>query len=282
MAKKNVLGKGLDDLLGDVEQAYKNNLSDHSDRVKDIEISLIKPNPFQPRKVFQEESIRELAESIKEHGLLQPILVYRDENNDYVLIAGERRLRACKLAKKESIRAIVVEIDLAKLRELALIENIQRENLNPIDLAKSYQELLDEYVITHEELAQKIKKSRTQITNTLRLLTLIPEIQEALVAEKITQGHAKVLVGLENDKQKILFDSIVGQKLSVRDTEKMVQSFKKTAKQDIESEKNELVLEGLQKVLKKMNLKIKASSNRVLIDFKNQEEIDFLIEKLVK
>lgn len=279
MAKKS-LGRGLDAILGDVEQAYKNNMSDHKDSIVELDINLIKTNPYQPRKTFQEDSIKELSQSILEHGLLQPIIVYLDENKEYVLIAGERRLRASKMAQQKTIKAIVAEIDLAKLRELALIENIQREDLNPIDLAKSYQELLQDYKITHEELAQKIKKSRTQITNTLRLLSLLPEIQKALIDEKISQGHAKVLVGLDSKNQKLMLDSILGQRLSVRDTEKMSQSLK-TANNPkdtiIKKPKNDLKLQELQKVLVNKNFNAKIQNNKILISFESQEEIESLL-----
>ncbi|WP_104697174.1 MULTISPECIES: ParB/RepB/Spo0J family partition protein [unclassified Helicobacter] len=278
MAKKS-LGRGLDAILGDVEQAYKNNMSDHKDLIVELDINLIKTNPYQPRKTFQEDGIRELSQSILEHGLLQPIIVYLDENKEYVLIAGERRLRASKMAQKKTIKAIIAEIDLAKLRELALIENIQREDLNPIDLAKSYQELLQDYGITHEELAQKIKKSRTQITNTLRLLALLPEIQKALVEEKISQGHAKVLVGLNAENQKLMLDSILGQKLSVRDTEKMSQNLKANIKNPTinKKEKSDLKLQKLQEILIDKNFNAKIQNNKILISFERQEEIESLL-----
>lgn len=280
MAKKS-LGRGLDAILGDVEQAYKNNLSENKDLIVDLDIHLIKTNPYQPRKTFQEESINELAQSILEHGLLQPIIVYRDEHNDYVLIAGERRLRASKLAKKTTIRAIIAEVDLQKLRELALIENIQREDLNPIDLAKSYQELLQDYNITHQELASKIKKSRTQITNTLRLLGLLPQIQQALIEEKITQGHAKVLVGLDAKDQMLMLDSILGQKLSVKTTERMIQNLKNSAKNK-RIESLALQFDVLQAILNKRNIKAKIRSNELLIAFENQRDIEALVEILSK
>lgn len=275
--KKKSLGRGLDAILGDVEKAYKNNLSEHTDSIIEIDIDLIKTNPYQPRKTFQKESLQELSESILEHGLLQPIIVYLDENKDYVLIAGERRLRASKMANQKTIRAIVAEIDLAKLRELALIENIQREDLNPIDLAKSYQELLQDYAITHEELAQKIKKSRAQITNTLRLLNLSLEVQKALVDEKISQGHAKVLVGLDEKNQKMMLDSIIGQKLSVRDTERMSQNIKKS-----NNLPKNIKLEALQKAMQDKAFKAKIQSNKIYITFEKQEEVEAMLAFFLK
>ena len=282
MAKKRTaLGRGLDSILGDVEQAYRNNLTANKDLIVELDISAIKTNPYQPRKVFQEESIKELAQSIMEHGLLQPIIVYQDENKDYVLIAGERRLRASKVAQKSTIRAIIAEIDLAQLRELALIENIQREDLNPIDLAKSYQELLEDYGITHQELADKIKKSRVQITNTLRLLTLIPEVQTALIEEKITQGHAKAFVGLESKEQRLMLDSVMGQKLSVRDTERMTQNLKDKAKGK-KTSKTPLELASIQRALGVKNFKAKVQNNGVFITLESDEEVRRLLAILAK
>ena len=191
---KSGLGRGISAILSEVEEAYQKDLQDNSGLVVEIDIQRIKSNPLQPRKVFDTSSLQELATSIEKHGLLQPILVYEDDKDAdfYYLIAGERRLRASKLAKHKSIKAIVVDVQTDKLRELALIENIQREDLNPIDLAHSYKELIEDYKITHEELAKQLSKSRTQITNTLRLLELSAEVQDLILEHKISQGHAKI------------------------------------------------------------------------------------------
>ena len=163
------LGRGLGELLGEVEIAYENSTSGVNQGIRKIDVSLVKPNPNQPRKIFDEEKLHELSESIKEHGLLQPIVVIENTDGTFTLIAGERRLRAHKLANLEQIKAIVVDEDELKLRELALIENIQRDDLNIIELAFCYAQLLNEHNITHEELSKKVFKSRTSITNTLRL-----------------------------------------------------------------------------------------------------------------
>ena len=183
LGKKQALGRGLGALIGEMEKAYEQNMGDDSQLVVEIDIDLIKPNPLQPRKNFDEGSIAELAASIKEYGILQPILVY-EENNEFFLIAGERRLRASKIAKLSSIKAIVADIKPEKLREMALIENIQREDLNPIDLALSYSALIKDYNITQDELAQKVQKSRPQITNTLALLKLPNNAQALLMSGK--------------------------------------------------------------------------------------------------
>ena len=229
------LGRGLGDILSEVEEAYEKDLS-HIDsfeleaqgaRVEELRVESITPNPFQPRKHFDENALQELSKSVKEHGLLQPIVVIEKEDG-YLLIAGERRLRAHKLAKLTTIKAIIADVDIdeVRLRELALIENIQRENLNAIELANSYAELIEVHKITHDELSNIVHKSRSQITNTMRLLSLCDYAQKQVVSGKISQGHAKVLVGLDEKKQKIIIDSIIGQKLSVRDAEKMVKNYK--------------------------------------------------------
>ncbi len=229
------LGRGLGDILSEVEEAYEKDLS-HIDkfelesqgaRVEELHVDSITPNPFQPRKHFDENALQELSKSIKDHGLLQPIVVIEKEDG-YLLIAGERRLRAHKLAKLTTIKAIIADVDIdeVRLRELSLIENIQRENLNAIELANSYAELIEVHNITHDELSNIVHKSRSQITNTMRLLSLCDYAQEQVVSRKISQGHAKVLVGLDEKKQKIIIDSIIGQKLSVRDAEKMVKNQK--------------------------------------------------------
>ena len=221
-AKKSALGRGLEAILGDVESAYAKELeSGKNDLVLEIEINKIKPNPYQPRKKFDENALKELSESIARHGLIQPIIVIA-KNDENMLIAGERRFRATKLLGEKYIKAIVADLGSQNLRELALIENIQRENLNPIELSNSYKELIDEYKITQEELAGIIKKSRVQITNTLRLLSLTSEVQNAISDDRISQGHAKVIVGLDKKDQILVLNTITGQKLSVRETENLV------------------------------------------------------------
>ncbi len=232
MAKKTGLGRGLGDILDEIGSTYETQIDsvdeeELSDLIAEIDIDLIEPNPYQPRKHFDEEKLQELSDSIKQHGLLQPIVVISHDDR-YILIAGERRLRASKMAGFEKIKAIIaqVELDELRLRELALIENIQRENLNPIELANSYKELIEVHNITHEELSNIVHKSRSQITNTLRLLNLNPYAQNALIEGKITQGHAKVLIGVDEEEQKLIIDTIVGQKLSVRESEELVKKVK--------------------------------------------------------
>jgi ParB family chromosome partitioning protein len=283
MAAKKALGRGLGAIFEDVEDAYSKDLGSSQDLVREIELERISPNPYQPRKYFNEAAIKELSESIKKHGLLQPIIVVEKDNN-YMLLAGERRFRATKEAGFTTIRAIVADIESENLRELAIIENIQREDLNPIELAIAYKELIEEYSITQEGLSEIIKKSRTQITNTLRLLSLTEKTQDLLVSGKLSQGHAKVIVGLENTDEETIVNTILGQKLSVRETEQLVKRLK-MGEQICDKPKKviqKLIFEltDLQKALKNFGLKTKTKGRSITIEFENSAEIDKFLEKI--
>ena len=273
------LGRGLGELLGEAETAYGKSSGNSNSGVNKIEVSLIKPNPNQPRKIFDEEKLQELSASIKEHGLLQPIVVVEDEDGTYTLIAGERRLRAHKLANIEEIKAIIVDKDEFKLRELALIENIQRDDLNIIELAFCYAQLLNEHNITHEELSKKVFKSRTSITNTLRLLQLSSYVQQFLATDKISAGHAKMMIGLTTEDQKKICDTIIGQKLSVRETEKLIKDLKekdtpKPKKEKVTNSYNISNLKSFADFLKNDKIKAKIDKNSIKIEFNSQEDID--------
>jgi ParB family chromosome partitioning protein len=273
------LGRGLGELLGEVESAYENSTGNSKSGIRKIDVSAIKANPNQPRKIFDEEKLTELSESIKEHGLLQPVVVVENSDNTFTLVVGERRLRAHKIAKIDKIKAIVIDADDFKLRELALIENIQRDDLNIIELAYCYAQLLNEHNITHEELSKKVFKSRVSITNTLRLLQLNSYVQQFLATEKITAGHAKVMIGLTNDEQKMVCDSVIGQKLSVRETEKLVKDLKEKTNEKPKKDKNPLSynitpLKNLMGRLQENNLKVKVEKNYFKIEFNSQEDID--------
>ena len=223
------LGRGLGELLGEIESAYETNNISGKNEILEIDVNNIKLNPYQPRKIFNEEKLKELSDSIITNGLLQPIVVTKDAGT-YLLIAGERRLRATKLAGISTVKALILDVDNNKLRELALIENIQRDDLNIIEVAYSYAGLINDYNITHDELAKVVSKSRSSISNILRLLTLSSFTQKMLGAEKISLGHAKLIVGLSEEEQKLIIDSIIGQKLSVRETEILVKQIKDTEK----------------------------------------------------
>jgi len=287
------LGRGLGDILSEVEEAYeKEDLSSidsyeleaQGARVENLSVESISPNPFQPRKNFDETALKELSRSIREHGLLQPIVVVEKEDG-YLLVAGERRLRAHKLAKIDTIKAIVANVEIAetRLRELALIENIQREDLNAIELANSYAELIDVYEITHDELSSIVHKSRSQITNTMRLLSLTPYAQKKVAEGKISQGHAKVLVGLDEKQQKIIIDSIIGQKLSVREAEKIAKNSKKPLTSLPEKKSDSLPLEKHKKLLKKLlPFEHKIKSKGIEISFSDEEDMENFLTFLKK
>ncbi|RXK13032.1 chromosome partitioning protein ParB [Halarcobacter mediterraneus] len=275
------LGRGLGELLGEVETAYGNSNTERNyNEIIELRVEQIKPNPHQPRKIFDEERLKELSDSIIEHGLIQPITVIEDENG-YILIAGERRLRAHKLANLETIKATIVDVEELKLRELALIENIQRDDLNVIELAYSYAQLINEHNITHEELSKKVFKSRTSITNTLRLLQLSSYTQQLLANNKLSAGHAKVMLGLSDEIQKKVADSVIGQKLSVRETELLVKDLKsqtnktpKKNKQKINKNYDFNPLNNLVEKLKENNLKVKVEKDYFKIEIKSQEDIE--------
>ncbi len=283
MAKKGGLGRGLEAILGDVELAYKAELNEgNSDMVKDIDLDLIVENPYQPRKNFDETALRELSESIKRHGLIQPIIVI-EKDGGYMLIAGERRFRATKLLGESKIKAIVADIESQSLRELALIENIQREDLNPIELANSYKELIDEYKITQDGLANIIHKSRVQITNTMRLLSLSAVTQEYIKEGKLTQGHAKVIVGLEPNDEKTAVDTIIGQRLSVRETENLVKNLKNKLPPKTALKLDERYLErltNLKEIFSKFDVPVKIKGKKITIEFDDVADIDRLINKI--
>lgn len=281
MAKMKSLGRGLGELLGEIEEVYDNEVPKNA-QVVEVPLTQIRPNPFQPRKHFDEKALSELAASIKTHGLIQPIVVV--ENVDgYVLVAGERRWRASKLAKLKHIRAVIASIDESQMRQHALVENIQREELNVVELARAYEELIELHGLTQEELSSVVHKSRSHITNTLRLLQLSKKTLNALVDEKISAGHAKILVGLTDKEQKVMVDSIYGQKLSVRETERMVKNKKKaTASEELHSNKlvKSLDLDALCDALKKSGFSVSASGNKIAVTFKDGEDVAHFLDMI--
>ncbi len=281
MAKNKVksLGRGLGELLGEIEEAYDNEVPSN-EAVVDLPLAQIKANPYQPRKHFDERSLTELADSIKTYGLIQPVVVVEDVDG-YILVAGERRLRASKLAKLKTIRAVIAHIDAEKMRQQALIENIQRDELNIVDLAHAYGELLEVHAITHDELSTMVHKSRAHITNTLRLLQLSKKTLAALKESKITAGHAKVLVGLSDKEQATLVASIVGQKLTVRDVEAATKSMKNSNVTVPQSqEKESFDLTALKDRLHELGFSVKTKANAVTLSFNTEEEIENLLNRL--
>lgn len=224
MAKKG-LGKGLGSLISVTEEV-------NNEGIVEIKLTEIEPNKEQPREVFDEEKLIDLAESIKEHGVISPIIVKKEKNGYYKIIAGERRWRASKMAKISTIPAIIKDFEDEKAYEIALIENLQRQDLNPIEEAKGYKRLMEEFKLTQEAVSQKVSKARSQIANSLRLLNLPDKAFSLLESGKISVGHAKVLLSVENKERIEELAQLVAEKnITVRELEKLVLSAKKEKKE---------------------------------------------------
>jgi len=221
--KKTGLGRGLDAILPNTPPVQAP--TDTPSGVMEIFVRDIRPNPRQPRTAFRSEELEELAQSIREHGVIQPLIVTSDDERPgkYLLIAGERRFRASQIAKRETVPVIVREASEQGLLELALIENVQRADLNALEAAEAYRQLAMDFKLSQDEIAKRVGKSRVSITNTLRLLKLAAPVQQALLDRKITEGHARALLGLPNEEaQTKIMEQVVERKLSVRDTESLV------------------------------------------------------------
>jgi len=217
-AKKSALGRGLDALIGDNDI---NNTA--ADPITSIDIDSIEANPYQPRTSFDEESLAELADSIKEVGLIQPVTVRKIKDNKYQLITGERRLRAAKMAGRDTIPALVRTSDDQGLLEISLVENIQREDLDAIEIAASYQRLIEECSLTQENISERVGKKRATISNYLRLLKLPDKIQSGIKNKKISMGHARALISIKDeDTQMMIYDQVIKYDFSVRKTEEIV------------------------------------------------------------
>lgn len=236
--KKKVLGRGLNALLaGDIDDSTPTNdlgktaIANQAGVVIYIPLEQIEVNPFQPRTTFDENSLAELSDSIKIHGVIQPITVRKIENNKFQLIAGERRLRASQKAGKKEIPAYVRTASDQESIEIALIENIQREDLNPLEIAINYKRLMDECEITQEKLSERLGKNRSSVTNFLRLLKLPPDLQAGLRDEKITMGHAKALLGLDHLPSLLeAYKEVVSKNMSVRQTEELIKTYQESKK----------------------------------------------------
>ncbi|MFA3781920.1 ParB/RepB/Spo0J family partition protein [Melioribacteraceae bacterium 4301-Me] len=261
------------------------------DYLAKIPIDKILPNPFQPRTEFDQDALDELKKSILQNGLIQPITVRRNEQNGYELISGERRLRACKEIGYKEIPAYIIKVDSKEaMLALSLIENIQREKLNPIEIANAYKRLMDECNLTQEEIAAKVGKDRTTITNTIRLLKLPKEIQQAIISNSISMGHARALINLPNETLQIeLMNKIIKKNLSVRKVEEFVRTFTEKIN-EVNKNKNiqhtnanvsqQYLEEKLQKIL---GTKVKCSQNKkgsgkIIVEFYSNEELERLLE----
>jgi ParB family chromosome partitioning protein len=284
MAKKSGLGRGLDALIpGWQEDA----LPAVSDKVTSVAVEKIDPNPQQPRKNFDPEQLEDLAASIRQHGIIQPlILIPGDQSDRYFLIAGERRLRAAKLAGMAEVPAIIRTASEQEQLEFAIIENVQREDLNPLERALAYQNLLDGFSLTHEDIARQVGKSRVSVTNSLRLLNLPDLAQEALLNGEITEGHARALLGLSSSRAiEAALDSVISLNLNVRQTEALVNKLsgkisRPTAKQPRPAEIEDLENRLRQFFHTKVNLTKGARGGTISIAFYSDEELNAILDSL--
>jgi ParB family chromosome partitioning protein len=279
--QKQALGKGLGALIPDLSS-----LDDRERKslgIHEIDVDKIVPNEYQPRKTFETESLKELSSSIKEHGLIQPVIVHKIGTN-YGLVAGERRWRAARLAGLKTIPALVKEVTKRELIEQALIENIQREDLNPIEAAEAYKRLQDEFKLTQEDLARRVGKERSTITNYLRILGLPKELKQGLANGALSMGHAKALLSLERVRDQIqTAAAIVKKGLSVREAEALANRFKNPAKEKKTKQNHELkaLEEKLKKALgTKVSITAKSKGGRIVIEYYSTEDLDRILEKI--
>lgn len=289
MAVKKGLGKGLDSLITDKVSKPVKPKSEHAADAVMIDIKKVEPNREQPRKKFDEDALIELSESIKQFGVLQPLLC-QERDDYYEIIAGERRWRAAKIAGIKEVPVIIKKLSEQEIMEISLIENLQREDLNPIEEALAYKRLIDEFKLKQDEVAERVSKSRTAVTNAMRLLKLNEKVQQMVIDKMLTTGHARALLGIEDqDIQYVLAQQIFDQKLSVRDTEKLVKSMqneKKGKKKEPEKLDSKLlaIYSDLEEQMKKiMGTKVlinskNSNSGKIEIEYYSQDELDRIID----
>ena len=295
--KKSGLGKGLDSLIPN----KKNDISDSKVEKKQekendspksgeimVRINEVEPNRDQPRKDFDEDALMELADSIRQFGILQPLLVQKKKNY-YEIIAGERRWRAAKLAGIKEVPIIVKDYTDQEIVEISLIENIQRENLNPIEEAMAFKRLLQEFQLKQDEVAERVSKSRTAVTNSMRLLKLSPRVQQMIIDDMISTGHARALLAIDDKEQQfILANKIFDEKLSVRETEKLVKALK-NPKKEVKKEKSEhtFIYENIEEQIKnimgtKVSVNQKANGKgKIEIEYYSEEELERIYDLLM-
>ena len=291
MARRNGLGKGLDSLIGGSltvpNKEEQNETQQKSNEM--MKIRLIEPNRNQPRKQFDEDSLMELAESIKLYGVIQPIIVCKKDSH-YEIIAGERRWRAAKMAGLKEVPVIVKDYTEKEIAEISLVENLQRDDLNPIEEAKAYERLIKEYQLKQEEVAERVAKSRTVITNSLRLLKLSDKVQTMLMEGLITVGHAKVLLGISSkEQQEEIAEHIIDEKLSVRELENYIKAMSKPKKNLAPSQKqlgNKELYHTLEEKMQecigtKVHINRKEENKgRIEIDYYSADDLERIIEIL--
>lgn len=288
------LGKGLDSLIPNAIGESKGKIdkgsgSENKNPETMVKITMVEPNRDQPRKNFDEDALMELAESIKQFGLLQPILV-QDREGYYEIIAGERRWRAAKMAGLKEVPVIIKKLSNQEIVEISLIENIQREDLNPIEEAQAYKRLLNEFNLKQDEVAERVSKSRTAVTNSMRLLKLCDEVQQMVVTEMISTGHARALLSLEDpEEQYMIAQKVFDEKMSVREVEKLVKNLHKPEKpKKAENKSMEVIYQNIEEKLKEsLGTKVSISSKengagKIQIEFYNHEDLDRLMEHIMK
>lgn len=292
--KRKGLGKGLDSLIPEKKaepEAVKESVSEPEKKTGEqmIKINLVEPNREQPRKHFEEDALLELADSIKQYGLLQPLLV-RKQKDYYEIIAGERRWRAAKLAGLKEIPVIIKEYTEQEVVEIALIENIQRENLNPIEEAMAFKKLLTEFNLKQDEVAERVSKSRTAVTNSMRLLKLNEKVQQMIIDDMISTGHARALLAIDDQEQQyILATKIFDEKLSVRETEKMIKSLKNPKKtvKVVKKEDNSFIYNDLAEKMKgvfgtKVHVASKGNGRgKIEIEYYSDNELERMFELIM-
>ena len=278
--KNRGLGRGLEALLGSDD----NNMEQSNDQLKMISIEKLSAGKYQPRSIMNPEPLEELAESIKSQGIMQPILVRMLKENDYEIVAGERRWRAAKLAKLTEVPVLIKKISDSSALAMALIENIQREDLNIIEEAKGIKRLIDEFGMTHDAAAESLGKSRTAVSNILRLLNLSDYVQDALLNKKIEMGHARALLSLGTSEQAMVCQKVISQKLSVREVEILVANQRKGPKKIKTSDGADIkVLENDMSEILGMGIKIlhnKSGKGTLKINYSNLDQFDMLLKKL--
>lgn len=274
--KRKALGKGLSALIPE------NLEKEDANKIVDIEIDLICPNPNQPRKIFEQDKMDELTESIKKYGVIQPIIVRKD-GNLYTIIAGERRWRACKNANITSIPCIVRDIENKNASEIALIENLQREDLNPIDEANAYEFIMDRYGITQEDVSNIVGKSRVYVSNIIRLTNLDKYVQDKIIKNEISAGHGRAIISLSPDKQIEITNRIIKEQLSVRDVEKLVRNDKRLPQKKIQSKDKYIIyVEDLlsERFSAKVNIKSNKNKGKIEIQYNNNDDLNRLLDLL--
>ena len=278
------LGKGLSSIFGQdvskvLDDIQNGDMEVESQQQSKIPVNEIRPNPYQPRKVFDDEALKELSSSIKQHGVFTPILVKKSIQG-YDLIAGERRLRASKLAGLENIPAIIVDFDDQEMMEIALLENIQREDLNVIEEAKAYEKLIQRLGYTQEQLAHRVGKSREHITNLLRLLKLPEDVQEYVVNKQLSMGHVRALLGLKTESiMRKIAKQAIDQGLSVRKVEQIVKDTNN--KKTVEKPKEDIYVKAAKEKLQEFfQTSVSISKNSISIHYENKEDLNRILELL--